>query len=177
MQGVPQLKKTLAKHGLSSLQLWDTEASWGATVANDQEQEASWLMRFHVAQALSGVSRFVWYAYDNCAFGTLWGPACHDSTDNWQGVRLPGEAYANLEGWMAGATLTHCDQYQDGLWACELQRASGYDGWILWASTGTSLSVPIPNGLPLTQYRDWQNNVHVLPEAITVDQMPVLVEN
>jgi Beta-galactosidase len=177
VQGVAQLKKTLARHGLSSLEIWDTEASWGTTTVNDQEQEASWLMRFHVVQAVSGVSRLVWYAYDNCAWGTLWGPACGDSSDNWQGVRLPGEAYATVEGWMVGATLDHCDQYQDGLWACELQRAGGYEGWVLWDSTGASRSVRIPNKLQLTEYRDWQNNISGLPEEITVDQMPVLVEN
>lgn len=114
-------------------------------------------MRFHVAQAVSGVSRFVWYAYDNCEWGTLWGPACGSSTDDWQGIRLPGDAYTTLETWMAGATLTHCDQYQHGLWACELQRPGGYEGWILWDSTGTSRSVPIPNQLHLKQYHDWHN--------------------
>jgi hypothetical protein len=176
-QAVPQLRKTLAKHGLSALELWDTEASWGISTTDDQQQEASWLMRFHIAQAASGVSRFDWYAYDNCEWGTLWGPACQYSSDNWQGLRLPGEAYGTLETWIAGATLTHCDEYQDGLWACELQRSGGYDGWILWDSRGTALSVPIPNQLQLTHYRDWRNNVNLLPQEITVDQMPVLLEN
>ena len=177
VQGVAQLKKTLARHGLSSLELWDTEASWGTTTVSDQQQEASWLMRFHLAQAAAGVSRFVWYAYDNCTWGTLWGPACGDSSDNWQGVRLPGEAYATVEGWMVGATLDHCEQYQDGLWACELQRTGGYEGWVLWDSTGATRSVRIPNNPQLTEYRDWQNNIRVLPAEITVDEMPVLVEN
>lgn len=177
IDGVAQLNNTLGKHGLARLALWDTEASWGTTTTNNQEQEVSWLMRFHMAQALSGVSRFVWYAYDNCAWGTLWGPACRDTTDSWQGVRLPGEAYASVQGWMVGATLTHCEQYEDGLWACELQRTGGYEGWMLWDSTGTGRSVLVPNGLQLTDYRDWQNNTRVLPAEITVDQLPVLVEN
>ena len=172
-----ELKKTLAKYGLSTLELWDTEASWGTTATDDQEQEVSWLMRFHIAQELSGVSRFVWYAYDNCAWGTLWGPACGDSSDNWLGVRLPGQAYANVQGWLVGATLTHCDEYRNGLWACELQRPGGYEGWILWNCLGTSHSVPIPTKLRLTKYRDWQNHINILPEEIAVDQMPVLLEN
>ena len=134
-------------------------------------------MRFHIAQAASGVSRFVWYAYDNCARGTLWGSACHDSTDNWQGVRLPGEAYANLEGWIAGATLTQCDRYEDGLWACELQRPGSYQGWMLWASKGSARSVRIPDKLQLTSYRDYRNNSTVLSGPILVDQIPVIVEN
>jgi len=173
---VPKLRQVLAKHGLSTLELWDTEASWGTSNNDDQEQEASWLMRFHVAQAVSGVSRFVWYAYDNCEWGTLWGPACGPSSDNWQGIRLPGDAYATLETWMAGASLTHCDQYQDGLWACQLQRPGGYDGWILWDSTGTGLSVTIPGQLQLTQYHDWRNHISALPQEITVDHMPVLLD-
>jgi hypothetical protein len=174
--GVAQLERVLAKHGLSGVELWDTEASWGESSNDDQQQEASWLMRFHVMQALAGVSRFAWYAYDNCEWGTLWGPACGDSTDNWQGIRLPGEAYATLETWMAGTTLTHCDEYEDGLWACDLQRPGGYEGWILWVSTGNALSVPISSQLQLTQYHDWRNHVSSLPQRITVDQMPVLVD-
>jgi hypothetical protein len=177
VQGVAQLREILGRHGLSQLELWDTEASWGTTTTNDQEQEASWLMRFHMAQAVSGVSRFVWYAYDNCAWGTLWGPACRDSSDNWQGVRLSGEAYANVQGWIVGATLTHCDRYEDGLWACELQRTGGYEAWILWDGTGSSRSVRMPVKPQLTKYRDWRNNTIVLPEEITVDQMPVIIEN
>jgi hypothetical protein len=176
-QGVAQLQKILARHGLSGLELWDTEASWGQTAAGAQEQEASWLMRFHIVQQLSGVSRLVWYAYDNCEWGTLWGPACGSSPDNWQGVRLPGDAYATLETWITGATLTHCDRYQNGLWACELQRSGGDEGWILWDSTGASVSVPVPRELQLTQYHDWQNNVSAVPQQITVGQTPVLLDN
>jgi len=59
-------------------------------------------------------------------------------------------------------------------------RAS-YDGQAVMrvgsSSTGASRSVRIPNELGLTEDRDWQNNISVLPEEITVDQMPVLVEN
>jgi hypothetical protein len=177
VQGVAQLRQTLTKHGLASLELWDTEASWGITAAGEQEQQASWLMRFHIAQAVSGVSRFVWYAYDNCIWGSLWGSLCGDSPDNWQGIRLPGEAYANLEDWIVGATLTHCEQYENGLWACELQRPGGYEGWILWSSNGATLTIPIPASSQLTQYRDWQNNITPLPAELAVNQMQVLVEN
>lgn len=177
VHGVPQLKNVLAKHGLSAIELWDTEASWGTATTDDQQQEASWLIRFHIAQAVSGVSRFVWYAYDNCAWGTLWGPACGLSPDQWQGIRLPGQAYATVQGWMMGAMLDHCEHYQDGLWACLLRRPGGYESWILWDSTGTGRSVRIPNELRLIQYRDWQNNLRPLPVEITVDQMPVLLES
>jgi hypothetical protein len=48
---------------------------------------------------------------------------------------------------------------------------------MLWSSTGTQISVPIPEESGLTVYRDWQNNVKTLPAELTVDQMPVLLEN
>jgi len=177
VQGTDQLKGILGRHGLAHLELWNTEASWGNTTTYDQEQEASWLMRYHMVQAVSGVSRFVWYAYDNCSWGTLWGPACGNSSDNWQGLRPAGEAYETLEGWMVGATLTHCERYRNGLFACELQRTGGHAGWMLWSSTGARLPILIPKKLQLTDYRDWQNNIRALSGEVTVDQMPILVEN
>jgi hypothetical protein len=48
---------------------------------------------------------------------------------------------------------------------------------MLWSSTGASISVPIPENSGLTVYRDWQNNVDNLPAELTVNQMPVLLEN
>jgi hypothetical protein len=73
--------------------------------------------------------------------------------------------------------VLRCQQYENGLWACALQRAGGYRAWMLWSSTGTEISVPIGEDSGLTVYRDWQNNVDTLPTELTVDQMPVLLEN
>ena len=52
----------------------------------------------------------------------------------------------------------------------------GYDGWMLWSTAATSLSVSIPPALDLTVYRDWQNNLHTLPSTLTITQTPVLLE-
>ena len=49
--------------------------------------------------------------------------------------------------------------------------------WMLWSSTGTSISVPVPANLGLTVYRDWQNNLSSLQPELTVTQMPVLLES
>jgi hypothetical protein len=81
------------------------------------------------------------------------------------------------ENWLTGANLTHCTQYQNGLWACELQRSEGYDAWILWSATGANISVPVPGSFGLTVYRDSQNNVNALPSQLTVNEMPVVLEN
>lgn len=173
---VQSLVRVLSKHGLSGLPLWNTEGNWGA-VPSVGQQQASWLMRYHMAQAAVGVSRLVWYAFDNCGWGILWeAPWCKDPKMPVGQLTDPGRAYGVIEEWLVGANLTRCQQYQDGLWACELQRPGGYDAWVVWSSTGTALSVPIPKGSGLTICRDWQNKVSPLNTAITVDQMPLLLE-
>jgi hypothetical protein len=174
---VQSLDRILIKHGLSNLPLWNTEGNWGAMPTVGQ-QHASWLMRYHIAQASVGVSRVVWYAFDNCGWGILWeAPWCKDPHMPVGQLTDPGRAYAVIEKWMVGASLASCQQYKDGLWACELRRAGNYDAWLVWSSTGTDISLPIPKSAGLTVYRDWQNNVNVLPSVITVSLLPELLES
>jgi hypothetical protein len=176
--GVQLLKQTLAKHGLSNLPLWDTEVSWEWDTNLSEQLQASWLMRFQTAQAALGISRVVWYAYDNCTWGTLWSsPLCTSNQGPVGQLTEAGNAYVTTEDWFIGANLTQCQQYQDGLWACELQRSGSYDAWMLWSDTTTPIAVAVPPALELTVYRDSQNNLNVLPAQITVNQMPVLLEN
>jgi len=174
---VQSLNQTLANHGLSNLPLWNTEASWGSIPSVDQDQ-ASWIMRYHTALAVSGVSRFIWYAYDNCGWGTLWeAPWCAAPAEPTSQVTAPGAAYAVIQNWLSGATLANCQTYQNGLWICQLQRPGNYTAWMVWSSTGTDIPVPIPVSSGLTVYRDWQNNVTPLPSELTVGEMPVLLGN
>jgi hypothetical protein len=171
------LNQTLANHGMSNLQLWNTEASWGSQGSVDQDQ-AAWLMRYHVALAATGVSRFVWYAYDSCGWGTLWeAPWCVAPQMPISTVTNPGIAYGVIENWLSGANLDNCQLYQNGVWVCELQRPGNYSAWMVWSSTGTEITIPIPQSSGLTVYRDWQNNVNALPSSLTVGEMPVLLGN
>ena len=57
------------------------------------------------------------------------------------------------------------------------KRTGGYTAWMVWSSTGANVSVPTPKTFGLTVYRDWKNNVNTLPPSLTVDQMPVLLED
>jgi hypothetical protein len=160
-------------------ELWNTEASWGENdgVSNLQQWQASWLMRYHIVQAATGVSRFMWYAYDNCGWGSLWGHSCVPPTDSWTGIRAAGTAYSAVEQWLIGATLEYCEAHADGTWACKLTRPGNYVGWAVWNSNGTSVTASVPSGWGLIQYRDWPNNKHALGVNIKVTQMPILAEN
>jgi hypothetical protein len=180
LQGVNLFEQTITPYGLGSLPVWNTEADWGPRAGSTaQTDEASWLMRYYTTQAATGVSRFIWYSYDNCAWGTLWGPACTSNDtpfDSQVGVRSAGVAYGVLENWLIGRTLDHCDQYQNGLWACQLDGPNNYTGWIVWSATSTSLAVASQTQ-SLTDYHDWQNNVYPWSGSIMVSTLPILLEN
>ncbi|WP_170834914.1 LamG-like jellyroll fold domain-containing protein [Terriglobus roseus] len=177
-QGVAAFKQVVQRYGLGNLPIWNTEANWGTRNAYvSQDQDAAWLMRYYLAQAGTGVSRFVWYAYDNCAWGPLWGSSCDASNkplDSWSGIRQAGLSFGVLEQWIVGKTVSECDRYQNGLWSCRVQGASGYNGWIVWSTSG-SLPVTVPSGM--TDYRDYLNNTHSVPAALTVSSLPLLLEN
>ena len=176
--GMQLFKQELAKYGLSNLDVWNTEVSWALNTNLDEQQQASWLMRYLMTQPALGVSRVVWFSYDNCTWGTLYSSSlCTAVEGTPDQLTDAGNAYVVIEDWFIGANLTHCQQYQNGLWACELQRSGGYDAWMLWSSTGTDISVPFTQSSGLTVYRDWQNNLNSLPAQMTVGQMPVLLEN
>jgi len=174
---VQSLNQVLAAHGLDGLPLWNTEASWGAltTVGADQ---AAWLMRYQTAQAAAGVSRFLWYAYDSCGWGTLWvGPWCTNTTMPLGQINAAGAAYPVIQTWLSGASLDQCQAYQNGLWICALERPGGYKAWIVWSSTGTWIDVPIQASSGLLIYRDWQNDVNALGPDLMVGSTPVLLGN
>lgn len=175
---VQQFATVLNKHGVGNQPLWNTEASWGMETSPVGEDQASWLMRYQMVQAAAGVSRFVWYGYDNCYYGTLWSVSpCGKPQKASDELNAAGAAYSVIQTWLEGATVTRCERYENGLWACELKRDGGYDAWMVWSSGGSKISVPVPKAFKLSVYRDWHNNVHALPAELRVDQVPVLVEN
>lgn len=175
--GVNYMKSTLSRYGLGSAELWDTEASWGNGTSATQDQQASWLIRFQVMQELSGVSRFTWYAYDNCDWGTLWGSNLCTNQNLLPGVHESGTAYSTVQSWLSGATLQSCEGFADGTWLCNLSRSRGYAAWIAWNSKGNSTVVSTSSMQGVTQYRDWKNEKHAITGSVQVGSMPILIEN
>jgi hypothetical protein len=174
-QPITWLRSLADAHGLTDAEIWDTEASWGKEETPSGEPEASWLMRSYVTQAASGVSRFYWYAYGSCSWGSLYGPSCGGSPGHQVGMREAGIAYSTVSKWLRGATIEACNSDNEQTWSCTLTRPNGYKGVIMWnASSSIAVQIPARN---LVEYRDWQNTTNPLGEIVNVSPMPILLEN
>ena len=158
-----------------SVEVWDTEGSWGKEGTLTEGQEANWLMRAYIVQAASGVSRFYWYAYGSCSWGPLYGPSCGDSPDHQQGMREAGMAYGTVSKWLLGATIGACSSDDEQTWSCTLTRPNGYQGVMMW-NASSSMQVQTPTR-SFVQYRDWQNTANPLGTTVNVSPMPILIEN
>jgi hypothetical protein len=176
--GVSFMQGLMQQYGLGSAELWDTEGSWGqASSLQQPEDQASWLIRFQIMQTLAGVSRFTWYAYDNCQWGTLFDRAACPATNGVPGVREPATAFATVQQWLTGAALQGCNGYTDGTWLCQFTRSNGYLAWAAWNSNGNSITLDA-SALPgMTQFRDWKNQKTAITGSIPVGSMPILIEN
>jgi hypothetical protein len=176
-KGTMYVRGILSQYGLGSADLWDTEASWGDGTLPTQDEEASWVIRFQIMQALSGVSRFTWYAYDNCNWGTLWGGGLCETTSDPPGLHEAAVAYSTVQQWLTGATLHSCSQHADGTWLCNLTRPGGYVAWAVWNSKGTSITLNASSIQELVQYRNWQNEKTTITGSVQIGTMPILLEN
>jgi hypothetical protein len=172
---VAWLRRLADAHGLGKAQIWDTEASWGEHKSETAEQDASWLMRSYTTHAASGVSRFYWYAFGSCLWGSLYGPSCGAAPDNEQGLRKAGIAYQTIAKWLSGATMKGCTHDGDHTWSCPITRPNGYRAVILWnPASARQVSSPATD---LVQYRDWQDATHSMGKTVPASSMPILLEN
>jgi len=171
---IQYMRQTAVSVGLGSKQMWNTEASWGKQNGYSELENASWLMRYHLVLAATGwVDRFIWYAYDNCEWGTLWdGPYCNKPV----GMRAAGIAYATIQKWLTGTRCDWCEAHRDGTWVCRLSQPNRYVAYAMWNIRG-AINIEIPKTSKLGQYRDWQNHIKPIPQRLTIDTMPVLLES
>jgi hypothetical protein len=157
----------------------DSETDWGEADPlrpQGDDQLASWLIKFLVLNAAKQINSVSWYAYNNCLWGTLWGPKCGSDVDKVQGLRKTGIAYGELYKWLANATLQYCDIDASGDVVCRLTRANSYDAWIVWAGSGSELHMA-QGGTPLVQIRDQRGTKYPFSGSLTVSSSPLLVES
>jgi hypothetical protein len=179
---VANYKATLANYGLS-LPIWNTEYGWGNTddfsISNlGESARQGFIAQTMLLLAASGVSRNIWYMYDNCSWGTMYGRNCGTSpnTDGDSGPRATATAYGSIQTWMIGATLSGC-ALDLNTWVCGLTRTSpaGYSAQAVWSQIGSgAYNVP----LGATEYRDLSGNLHsITGTTVSVTNLPILLES
>jgi hypothetical protein len=83
-------------------------------------------------------------------------------------------AYANLQKWLVGNTLSSCTQVS-GVWSCGLQFANGVQGMILWNPSGTVMVNESLNWTPAVVEDMYGNDTPMTGKSLTVGADPVLI--
>ncbi len=179
---VANYKAALAKYKLS-LPIWNTEYSWGDTddfpiSTLGEPARQGFIAQTMLLFAASGVSRSIWYMYDACDWGTMYGPNCGTSpnSDTESGPRMTATAYGSIQTWMIGATLSGC-KLSGNTWVCGLTRSSpvGYSAQAVWSQTGSG-TYTVPSGA--IQYRDLNGNLYTVSgTTVSITNLPILLEN
>ena len=155
------IKAVMADYNVSK-PIWDTEGSWGiASLTSDQQ--VAFVARFHLLHWANGVSRAYWYAWDNGSWGLLQGTAA-------------ATAYQMIHDWMVGATMPNGCSISGSVYACALTRPNGYQGLVVWNTSGSSSYTP---SNAYVKYRDLSGNTVALAQGapITIGIKPILLEN
>jgi hypothetical protein len=137
---IREVQEVMERNGVSNKPLWDTETGWAIqnkqslvraasgtgfnSVVLSEELASSYLARSYVLSWASGVSRFYWYSWDNKIMGL--------TEEDGKTIKLPAQAYREVENWLIGARMTSCRSDEAGTWVCEIARNKGYRGWIVW---------------------------------------------
>jgi hypothetical protein len=110
--------------GNSTKPIWDTEGNWGndSGLPNAQLQ-AAYLARMYLMQWSVSVQRFYWWQYGNSEMGTLVTNGTLTSS---------GTAYAELNKWIVGSTMTKPCMNTGTVWTCSFHMANGVQSMIVW---------------------------------------------
>ena len=126
-----QFRALMAKHGISAQQLWQTEGGWGHNTPGGigagvltSAQQVAYLMQMYLLLWSAGVSRSMWYSYDNSQSGILF--------DGTNGLRPPGAAYGELYNVIVGATITKPAAQSNGQWSIGFTRSDGTPATYTW---------------------------------------------
>lgn len=168
---VDSMRSVQVKYNLGARALWDTEHSWGDStwpMGADEDQQSAWLARFLVLSHIKGIQRSLWYGWEHFNWGTLY-------DRNTQLILKPGIAYREVYNWMISATFTSYTVNGD-LYECNISRAGGYLGKILW-STGSAVNYIVPSGYIKLKTIDAQSSTIASGQTISIGMKPVLIQN
>jgi len=166
---VGAMRSVMSQYAQSGKQIWDTEYAWDSGDDNampNLDDRAAFLAKSYVLHWSLGVSRLVWYMYENGSYGTLWSSST--------GLQKPGLAFNSLSQWMKGANMTGaCTADSSSTYSCPFTDTTGAAALFAWNSRAT---VNFDTGGKYSQYRDVYGGVHAMPSngVVALGKMPLL---
>lgn len=167
---IDNVKAIMQRHGLGDKPLWNTEAGWLGPNPLPQDMQSAYVARAYILNWANGVSRFYWYAWEN-HHGTQIELVDRDNST----LTPAGNAFAAIQVWMTGATMTGCTNSTDGTWVCDLRTNVGISH-ILWNTKHTT-TVPISENWQASYANSLAGGkIAIRQRSITIGPQPVLVQ-
>jgi hypothetical protein len=180
-----EVKRIMAKHGLSSKPLWNTGIGyWNVNsdgtpenmdgvdprwIKLDQGQAAAWVSRTFILGWALGMERTFWYSWDHLNMGLI--------EPGTKALKPAGKAYQTTFGWLVGSTMTYCRNDADPKWICELKRGPR-TAWLVWNTTG-NVNITIPpnwNARELQTLFGVTGRLQSGTQPITIGEQPILIK-
>ncbi len=163
------VRLVMAKRGVQSLPLWETEGASGDTTT-PLSLAPAYMVRKHLVDLALGAGRYGWYT---------WGPAtgfCVATVESDPSVLSPaGEAYRRLIDWLDGASLVNAVIDETNTWQIFLTLAGGDNGLVVWNPAGAR-TFTVPGGFRTVTQRDLAGGVTTVDgRAVAISETPVLL--
>jgi Cellulase (glycosyl hydrolase family 5) len=160
----------LNRYGVSK-PVWNTETGWMLpSTFQSEDQAAGVAVRALLIGRASGIERFIWYEWDNHCCVSLFMTEADNATPTRAAL-----AYANLQKWLVGNTLTSCALDSSGVWSCGLQFSSGAQGVILWTTGKTVVVNEKLSWTPAVLEDMYGHDSPAAGNALSVSEDPVLI--
>lgn len=174
---VQQVRNEMARYGVATKPLWDTEFGWIDVTLSERDQ-AAYAVRALLLDRAAGVDRAFFYEWGTRAPQTLF-----MTEEDGKTPTLAGRAYSVAQDWMTGSIVKRClsmdvppvSRASHALWTCELQR-NRRPAWIVWNPDGVS-TYKIPPEYLVEQVQGIDATIYALPKSreILISPAPVLL--
>jgi hypothetical protein len=166
-------REILARRGVDK-PVWNTESNYGSkggkdvTPASPNVQVAN-VARTYLLDAAYGVRRVFWYAWDmrQPILDTFLVEADRATPT------AAGRAFATVQSWMIGKTVTACEVDTSGTYTCTLVKGDD-KSFVLWNS-GRTVQVKVEANMTSAEKLTGERQPVTAGSQLTVDATPVLV--
>jgi hypothetical protein len=127
---IQQVRGIMEENGAGVKPLWNTEEGWLGSDFYPPDKASAYVARAYVLNWAAGVKRFYWYAWESHR-----GSNIELVTPDDRELTAAGKAYATIESWLTGGTMSHVWTSKNHDWIFEINRP-GYRGYIVWNEAG-----------------------------------------